>query len=142
MRKFILIGTVLLASTAVHAEAGRGLVMASAETTAQSQDVERSKKLTVSQQLESIGETRPAGTQTPPVAATPVAEPQKAAEHAKPVAQPGQAADQPAAAKPDDARSAEASPRHADRRRVARKHNRGWTEGRIRNELARYGIYY
>lgn len=153
MRKFILIGTMLLASTAVHstvhADSARGLVMASAETNGQDQTTVRSpKKLTVAEQLDAIGE-KSAKPQTPPVsaqpAATPAANPQISSEDTradtKPVAQSKTTADT-AAAKPSESKSAAASPRRSDKPRVAQRHNREWTEGRVRTELARYGIYY
>ena len=158
MRKFILIGTMLLASTAIHAvghaETARGLVMASAETDGPSQTGERSpKKLTVSEQLDAIGE-KPAKPQTPPVAAqpaaTPAANPPVSSDaatglgsktDAKPAAQSKPAGDI-AAAKPSESRAAQTSSRRSDKPRAERPHDRDWTERRVSTELARYGIYY
>lgn len=149
MRKFILIGATLLASTTIHAvghaETARGLVMASAETSGPSQTSERSpKKLTVSEQLDAIGET-PARPQTPLAsaqpAAAPAANPQTSAEDAKPAAQSKPAGDT-AAAKPSESRSAEMPSRRVEKPHTSRRPDRDWTERRVRTELARYGIYY
>lgn len=137
MRKFILIGAVVLMSTAVHAESTRGLVMASAQTTGQSQEIDRpARKQTVSEQLEAIGETRSA----PAATAQPAAEPAKPVPASKPVVETKP--EETVVAKPVESKSADAAPRQVDRPKATRKRSRGWTEGRIRGELARYGIYY
>lgn len=157
MRKFILVASIVLISASAHAQQTRGLVIASNEGGGQAQNAP-TRMLSVSKQLEAIGEIKPVDkpadvqpanvqpanaqpasvqpSSVQPAAAAPadaVAQPK--ADVARPSIIPPQAA-APQIATPE-APKAESKPRaeQPKRRRVS-------TEARVIYELHRHGIYW